>query len=77
MIEFLANPVIRTIIGQIEQTIDFRKIMDEGYILLVKLAAKDRISKDNAALLGTLHHQRLVYDRAGKKRGRQVLFSLH
>lgn len=54
MMEFLASPIIRNIIGQIESAIDFRKIMEEGYILLVNLAASDKISDDNARLLGAL-----------------------
>ena len=54
MMEFLSSPIIRNTIGQIEDTIDFRKIMDEGTILLVNLSAKDKISEDNAQLLGTL-----------------------
>lgn len=54
MMEFLSSPIIRNIIGQTERTIDFRKIMDEGGILLVNLAPKNRLSDDNARLLGTL-----------------------
>lgn len=54
MMEFLHSPIIRNVIGQTEQTIDFRKIMDEGHILLVNLAPKNKISDDNTRLLGTL-----------------------
>lgn len=54
MMEFLSSPIIRNIIGQTEHTIDFRKIMDEGYVLLVNLAPKGKISDDNARLLGSL-----------------------
>lgn len=54
MMEFLHSPIIRNIVGQTERTIDFRKIMDEGYVLLVNLASKNNISDDNARLLGTL-----------------------
>jgi hypothetical protein len=54
MMEFLSSPIIRNTIGQTRDTIDFRKIMDEGHILLVNLSAKDKISEDNARLLGTL-----------------------
>jgi hypothetical protein len=66
MMEFLSSPIIRNIIGQIENTIDFRKIMDEGWILLVNLAASNRISDDNARLLGTL----IINDLFMKARGR-------
>lgn len=54
MMEFLDSPIIRSIIGQLVNTIDFRKIMDEDYVLLVNLGTGDKISEDNARLLGTL-----------------------
>lgn len=54
MMEFLSSPIIRAIIGQIRETIDFRQIMDEGYTLLVNLAPTNRLSDDNARLLGSL-----------------------
>ncbi len=49
---FVADPVIRSIIGQRKSTIDFRKIMDQGKILLVNLS-KGTL-KENALLLGGL-----------------------
>lgn len=54
MMEFLSSPIIRNIIGQKDNIIDFTKIMDEGYIVLINLSSKDRISEDNASLLGSL-----------------------
>lgn len=54
LIEFFSSPIIRNMIGQTERTIDFRKIMDEGHILLVNLASQNKLSDDNARLLGTL-----------------------
>jgi hypothetical protein len=54
MMEFLSSPIIKNTIGVIEQAIDFRAVMDEGAVLLVNLAAKGRLSDDNARLLGTL-----------------------
>lgn len=68
MMEFLYSPIICKIIGQIENTINFRTIMDEGWILLVNLGASDRISEDNARLLGTL----IVNDLFLKAKGREV-----
>jgi len=53
LIEFVSSPDIQTIVGQIENTIDFKRAMDEGWIVLVNLATKD-LSPDNARLLGTL-----------------------
>ncbi|OGB74572.1 hypothetical protein A2V68_03175 [candidate division Kazan bacterium RBG_13_50_9] len=51
--QFLSSPVIRNIVGQPRSSIDFRKVMDEGKVLLVKLA-KGIIGEDNAALLGAM-----------------------
>ena len=67
MMEFLASDIIRLIIGQTEQTIDFRNIMDEGYVLLANLSASDKISDDNARLLGAL----IVNDLFMKAKGRE------
>ena len=54
MMEFLAAERIRNIIGQKDKTLDFKKIMDEGYIVLVNLSSGRSLSPDNARLLGTL-----------------------
>lgn len=48
---FIGNDYIRPIIGQVKSSINFRKIMDEGKILLVKLP-KGHIGDINANLLG-------------------------
>lgn len=50
--QFLSTPTIRNIVGQPKSTVDFRGVMDEGKILLVKLS-KGIIGEDNAALLGS------------------------
>jgi len=51
--QFLATPLMRNIVGQAKSTIDFRKIMDEGMILIVNLS-KGKIGEDNCALLGAM-----------------------
>lgn len=51
--QFLSSPIIRNIVGQPKSSIYFRKLMDEGKILLVKLS-KGLIGEDNAALLGSM-----------------------
>lgn len=56
--QFTANPVIRNIIGQPKSTIDIRKIMDEGKILILNLS-KGKIGEDNSRLLGALMITRL------------------
>ena len=50
---FIANDYVRPIIAQSKTTLDFRKIMDEGKILMVNLS-KGRIGDLNASLLGMI-----------------------
>ncbi len=51
--QFVANPLVRNVIGQVHSSIDMRKIMDEGKILIVNLS-KGKIGEDNSALLGAM-----------------------
>ncbi len=51
--QFISNPLIRNIIGQVRSSIDMRKVMDEGKILILNLS-KGRIGEDNSRLLGAL-----------------------
>ena len=51
--QFISNPLIRNIIGQVETKIDMRKIMDEKKILIVNLS-KGLTGEENCALLGAL-----------------------
>ena len=48
---FVTNAMIRNIIGQSKSAFDFRKVMDEGKILLINLA-KGKIGEENANFLG-------------------------
>lgn len=48
---FSADPIMRAIFGQPTNSIDFRKAMDEGKIVLVKLSGSS-IGGDNAAFIG-------------------------
>jgi type IV secretory pathway TraG/TraD family ATPase VirD4 len=50
---FLSSPTLRAITGQARSTIDLRKIMDRGQVLLVNLS-KGRTGEDASALLGSL-----------------------
>lgn len=50
---FVANPMIRNIVGQTKSTFNIRKIMDEGKILVVNLS-RGLVGEDNAAILGAL-----------------------
>ena len=51
--QFISNPLIRNIIGQVKSSVDMRKIMDEKKILIVNIS-KGRIGEDNSRLLGAL-----------------------
>ena len=51
--QFVSAPIIRNIIGQVKSSIDMRKVMDEGKILIMDLS-KGRIGEDNSRLLGAL-----------------------
>ncbi len=51
--QFISNPLIRNIIGQVQSSIDMRKVMDEGKILIANIS-KGKIGEDNSRLLGAL-----------------------
>ncbi len=50
---FVTNKMMRNIIGQSETAFDFRKVMDEGKILLVSLS-KGKIGEENSSFLGLI-----------------------
>jgi hypothetical protein len=50
---FLADPTLRRILTKPERPLQFRRIMDEGKILVVNLA-RGQLGEDTAALLGAL-----------------------
>ncbi len=50
---FITNTMMRNIIGQSESAFDFRKVMDEGKILIINLA-KGTIGEENSGFLGLL-----------------------
>src|SRR3989344_5135883 len=50
---FVTNKMIRNIIGQSVSSFDFRKVMDEGKILLVNLS-KGKIGEENSNFLGLI-----------------------
>jgi len=56
---FIANDYVRPIIGQPKSAFNFRKIMDEGKILLVNLS-KGKIGDINSGLLGMVIVGRLL-----------------
>ncbi len=50
---FVANPLIRNIVGQPKSSFNIRQIMDEGRILIVNLS-RGLVGEDNAAILGAM-----------------------
>ncbi len=51
--QFLANPLMRNIVGQTKTRFDLSEVLASGQILLLNLA-KGKIGEDNSALLGAL-----------------------
>lgn len=51
--QFVTNPLIRNIVGQVRSSFDIRSIMDQKKILIINLS-KGRIGEDNSALLGAM-----------------------
>ena len=56
--QFVANPLIRNIMGQPHSSLNLRKAMDEGKIIIANLS-KGQIGEDNSALLGAMLITRL------------------
>ncbi len=50
---FVTNKMMRNIIGQSKSSFDFRKVMDEGKILLINLS-KGKLGEENSTFLGLL-----------------------
>ena len=51
--QFISNPLIRNIIGQVKSKINVRELMDNRKILIANLS-KGKIGEDNSRLLGAL-----------------------
>lgn len=51
--QFVSTSLIRNIVGQPQNKIDFRKIMDEGKILIMRIS-KGNLGEENAALIGAM-----------------------
>jgi hypothetical protein len=56
---FVTNKLMRNIIGQSQSSFDFRRVMDEGKILLINLA-KGRIGEENSNFLGLILVPRIL-----------------
>ena len=51
--QFIANPLMRNILGQVKSSIDMRKIMDEKKILIVNIS-KGMVGEDSSRLFGAM-----------------------
>ena len=51
--QFISNPVIRNMVGQTRNALDFEKFMNEGKIVLINLS-KGKLGEDNTSLLGSM-----------------------
>jgi len=56
---FVTNKMMRNIIGQSKSAFDFRKVMDEGKILIINLA-KGKIGEENSSFLGLVLIPRIL-----------------
>jgi hypothetical protein len=78
---FETDRTMKTIFGQYEPQLDFRALMDEGKILIVKLSSSPkRLGPDNAALLGAFIVWELfqaALSRSELGRGERRLFHLY
>lgn len=52
--KFLSSDIIRSIIGQKDNSLNISDAMEQGKIILVNLHGKDSISRENSQLLGSL-----------------------
>ena len=59
--QFTSSSIIRNIFGQAKSKINFRKLMDEGKIVLVNLS-KGKIGEDNTNLLGSFIVSKIQID---------------
>lgn len=51
--QFISNPIIRNMVGQQKNTLDFEAFMNEGKIVIINVS-KGKLGEDNAALLGSM-----------------------
>ena len=51
--QFIANPVVRNMVGQRQNALNFEKFMNEGKIVVLNMS-KGKLGDDNAGLLGSM-----------------------
>ena len=66
--QFRSNEFVAHVVGQVENKLDLREVMDEGKILLVDLDV-NKLGKGNVELLGSLLVGRLLIEALGREKG--------
>lgn len=51
--QFIANPIVRNMVGQRKNSLNFRQFMDEGKIVIIN-NSKGKLGDENSALLGSM-----------------------
>lgn len=51
--QFIANPIVRNMVGQRKNSLDFEKFMNEGKIVIINVS-KGKLGDENSALLGSM-----------------------
>lgn len=74
--EFVGHEILRLIVGQHTNTLDFGDVLGGRKILLVNLAQQNTISEDNQHLLGTLLVNELVTAAFAQQAGKRPPFFL-
>ncbi len=74
--EFVGHEMLRLILGQYTNTIDFADVLEGRKILLVNLAKQNTISEDNQHLLGTLLVNELLTAAFARRSGQRTPFYL-
>lgn len=74
--EFVNHEILRLIIGQHQNTVDFTSVLNGRKILLVNLAKQNAISEDNQRLLGTLLVNEILTAAFARPMGKRTPFFL-
>ncbi|MDO8582920.1 MAG: type IV secretion system DNA-binding domain-containing protein [bacterium] len=51
--QFISNPIVRNMVGQKKNMLDFSRFMNQGKIVIINIS-KGKLGDDNAALLGSM-----------------------
>src|SRR5207253_648582 len=71
---FVEHELIRQIVGQYKNTINFHDVLGQGKVLLINLARQNVISDDERHLLGTLLVNELLTAAFARKEGERRPF---